>query len=61
MRVVADIGNSRIKWGRCGAGKIDDAVSLPVDETAWRDQAGKWGIGVDVEMARRRLAAALLA
>ena len=43
MRVVADIGNSRIKWGRCGTGKVDEAVSLPVDETAWRDQAGKWG------------------
>ena len=43
MRVVADIGNTRVKWGRCGAGKIDEAVSLPVDETAWRDQASRWG------------------
>jgi type III pantothenate kinase len=43
MRVVADIGNSRIKWGRCLAGKIDEAVSLPVDETAWRDQETRWG------------------
>jgi type III pantothenate kinase len=43
MRVVADIGNSRIKWGRCGTGRIDEAVSLPVDETAWRDQASRWG------------------
>jgi type III pantothenate kinase len=43
MRIVVDIGNSRIKWGRCAANKIDDAVSLPVDETAWRDQLARWG------------------
>jgi type III pantothenate kinase len=43
MRVVADIGNSRVKWGRCGAGKIDESVSLPIDEAAWRDQASRWG------------------
>jgi type III pantothenate kinase len=43
MRVVADIGNSRIKWGRCAANKIDEAASLSVDEAAWRDQASRWG------------------
>ena len=42
MRVVVDIGNSRIKWGRCAAGEIDAAASLPVDEAAWREQAGRW-------------------
>lgn len=44
--VVVDIGNSRIKWGRCppSAGLLH-AVSLPShDATAWDRQAGEWGV-----------------
>ena len=36
---VADVGNSRIKWGRCRGGRIGEAVSLPPDDPqAWHDQ-----------------------
>jgi type III pantothenate kinase len=37
IRFVADLGNSRLKWGRLGAdGVLDEAVALPVDDPgAW--------------------------
>ena len=39
--VVVDIGNSRIKWGECGPGKVDEFyASLPGDDPhAWDVQA----------------------
>ena len=41
--IVADVGNSRIKWGRCSAVAVVEAVSLPPDdEEAWRQQADMW-------------------
>jgi type III pantothenate kinase len=42
--VVVDIGNSRIKWGRCRAGQVDTAfASLPGDSTeAWNSQLESW-------------------
>jgi type III pantothenate kinase len=48
--LVADIGNSRIKWGRCRDGRVDVAVSLTADEPAsWQSQLESWGIaGVHV-------------
>ncbi len=46
LRIVADLGNSRLKWGRLDAeGRVDQVLALPVDdeqqwEAAWRD----WGL-----------------
>jgi type III pantothenate kinase len=41
--VVVDVGNSRIKWGRCSAAGVIDAVSLAADDPpAWRAQLQKW-------------------
>lgn len=44
--VVVDIGNSRIKWGRCLPTVADGGmVSLPPDDfNAWDDQAEGWRI-----------------
>jgi type III pantothenate kinase len=42
--IVVDIGNSRMKWGRCDGGRVAGMVSLghdsPVD---WKQQAQSWG------------------
>jgi type III pantothenate kinase len=41
--VVADIGNSRIKWGRCGPlGIVAQATLPPDDPSAWQKQAAEW-------------------
>lgn len=41
--VVVDIGNSRIKWGRCEAGRVAGMVSLPLDSPErWIFQAVEW-------------------
>jgi type III pantothenate kinase len=42
--LVADVGNTRIKWGRCAGGAIRESISLPPDEGAWSEQAGRWGL-----------------
>jgi type III pantothenate kinase len=43
--VVADVGNSRVKWGRCRGGQIVDAVSLPPDDPqAWHEQGQRWNV-----------------
>src|SRR5439155_352342 len=40
---VADVGNSRIKWGRCAGGAIVDSVSLPPDDPpSWQRQCEQW-------------------
>jgi type III pantothenate kinase len=40
--IVVDIGNSRMKWGRC-APDVVEMVSLPLDDlNAWDDQAERW-------------------
>jgi type III pantothenate kinase len=42
-QVVADIGNSRIKWGRCLSGVVADVASLPADDPlAWDEQCVRW-------------------
>jgi len=42
--IVADVGNSRIKWGRCASGRIVEMTSLPPDDVpAWQRQLDKWG------------------
>jgi type III pantothenate kinase len=41
--VVADVGNSRIKWGRCGEGRLAEVVSLSAgDVSAWQQQLEAW-------------------
>jgi type III pantothenate kinase len=43
--VVVDIGNTRIKWGRCSPDAVVVAVSLaPDDENAWNRQAEAWNL-----------------
>ena len=43
---VADIGNSRIKWGRCDERRVLDSASLPLDDpAAWDEQARRWQVG----------------
>lgn len=32
--VVADVGNSRLKWGRCRGGAVESVVSLPLADPA---------------------------
>src|SRR5687767_3027920 len=45
-QVVADIGNTRIKWGRCGSAGIDAVAALPPDDPSpWQHQAEAWGVG----------------
>ncbi len=41
--VVADVGNSRIKWGLCSAEGVFDLQSLPPDDcAAWEQQLQSW-------------------
>jgi type III pantothenate kinase len=42
--VVADVGNSRIKWGLCAPGEAGVArtASLPDDPAAWEAQLARW-------------------
>jgi type III pantothenate kinase len=43
--LVADVGNSRIKWGRCQPGRVVESVSLPPDDPgAWHQQLDAWGL-----------------
>jgi type III pantothenate kinase len=43
--VVVDVGNTRIKWGRCHRGGVVDVVSLPPDSPEiWRAQLSAWNI-----------------
>ena len=45
LALVADVGNSRIKWGRCLDGRIADTVSLPPgDPPAWQHQVELWDV-----------------
>ena len=44
-RVVADLGNTRLKWGRLGgAGELVEGVALPTDDpAAWAATLDAWG------------------
>src|SRR5262249_12000791 len=43
--VVVDVGNTRIKWGKCAEGRVSDMASLPHDdESAWQRQLDAWQI-----------------
>jgi type III pantothenate kinase len=40
--VVVDIGNSRMKWGRCAGGRVGDVIRLPIDDAqAWDEALAK--------------------
>ena len=41
--VVVDIGNTRIKWGRCEPGRLAGTASLPPDSPEhWQQQIDSW-------------------
>jgi type III pantothenate kinase len=43
--VVVDVGNSRVKWGRCGPGRVVETASLPPESPeAWQQQLARWGL-----------------
>jgi type III pantothenate kinase len=42
--LVADVGNSRVKWGRCQDGRVVETVSLPADPASWQMQLERWNI-----------------
>jgi type III pantothenate kinase len=43
--VVVDVGNSRVKWGRCAADGVAEMTSLPHDDDrAWDARIGAWKI-----------------
>ena len=43
-RIVADLGNSRLKWGRIGGdGRLEQAIALPLDDPdAWDAAWQRW-------------------
>src|SRR5438876_586829 len=45
--LVADVGNTRIKWGLVApdGGAIARVASLPEDEADWQAQADEWRLG----------------
>lgn len=50
--IVADIGNSRIKWGLCRADQVAATASLPADEPAtWQSQLNAWSVNRPVAWA----------
>jgi type III pantothenate kinase len=43
--IVVDVGNTRVKWGRCVDRAVAAAASLPHDDTAaWQRQLDEWGL-----------------
>lgn len=45
-RIVADFGNSRVKWGRvANDGRLEATLSLPIDDpNAWANAWDAWGL-----------------
>ncbi|MCS6977865.1 MAG: type III pantothenate kinase [Gemmatales bacterium] len=40
---VADVGNSRMKWGRCGPRRVEQVAALPLDDSAaWEKTWQSW-------------------
>jgi type III pantothenate kinase len=43
--IVVDVGNSRVKWGRCGPDSVVDSAALPADAPdAWVKQLARWNL-----------------
>lgn len=50
--VVVDIGNTRMKWGRCANGRVAEMASLPLDEIHdWIEQLALWDLTDTVRWA----------
>jgi type III pantothenate kinase len=50
--VVADIGNSRIKWGLCANDQVERTARLPSDDPdAWKRQAEEWDLAIGRQWA----------
>jgi type III pantothenate kinase len=50
--VVVDIGNSRMKWGRCNGERVTELVPLPFDDpNTWSLQADQWQTTQPLEWA----------
>jgi type III pantothenate kinase len=50
--LVVDVGNTRIKWGRCGGQGISASASLPADDpAAWQARLDEWKISGPVAWA----------
>jgi type III pantothenate kinase len=46
--VVVDVGNTRIKWGRCSPDAVIDMASLPPDDVnEWEKQRTQWALSPD--------------
>lgn len=65
--VVVDVGNTRIKWGRCAAGRVAQVIRLPPEPVAWEEPFASWTEGgsltwilTGVHPARRTALAAWL-
>ena len=47
--IVADVGNSRIKWGLCDEVAVRDATSLPLDDAhTWDQQRATWRLQAEL-------------
>src|SRR5262245_48712171 len=45
--VVVDVGNTRIKWGRCANDHVAEMASLPHDDVrTWRGQLALWNLSI---------------
>ena len=43
--MVADVGNTRVKWGRCSPTAVEDVALLsPDDPEAWAAKVDEWGL-----------------
>jgi type III pantothenate kinase len=43
--IVVDVGNARIKWGRCAADRIAESAALPAEAPdLWQEQLADWGL-----------------
>jgi type III pantothenate kinase len=50
--VAVDIGNTRMKWGRCGHDGVEAVASLPADEPeVWSELLAGWGFTERVHWA----------
>lgn len=50
--VVVDVGNWRIKWGRCRPGAVVESVALPPESPEeWQRQLDRWGMKCPLKWA----------
>jgi type III pantothenate kinase len=50
-RLVADVGNTRIKWGHCLPDGLQIAAVAPDDPAGWSEQLRTWQVGASAEWA----------